>query len=165
MNNIIENKKTLIFCVILILVTGVIIEFINNKEKIFGNPVIYEEYVIDKYEANTYIPVYVTETDMASKYLNDFKYLLMNNLEEAYNVINDSYKEVKYANYEDFEKKIINEYSVAFYTMSVEKYSVLNRNGYKFYYIYDKRGDLYIFKEISIMDYEVYLDDFTVSIK
>lgn len=163
MDNLKNNKKTIIICLILLASVGLISYFINNNK--FNNDEEYYEQIIEKYEANQFIPIYVTENDMANKYLNDFKNLMLYDLESAYNFVNKKYREKKYGSLETFKNNIQEEYSKLFYSMSVKEYSVVNKGDYKYYYIHDTRDNLYIFKELSIMNYEVFLDDYTVEIK
>ena len=46
--------------------------------------------------------------------------------------------------------------------MTIDRYSV--NNDRDVYTIYTKDGNKYIFKVSSVMEYEVYLDDYTVEI-
>ena len=48
--------------------------------------------------------------------------------------------------------------------MEVDKYSVTSINGNKVFNIIDNSGNEYIIKEKSIMNYEVYLDEYAVVI-
>jgi len=164
MDNILKNKKTIIICLVLVGIVMLFSLFMNNRSIFSSEEKDYEE-MIEKYDANQYIPVYVTESDIANKYLNDFKNLMINDVAGAYEVINNSYKNEKFGNFEKFKEYVLDQYSLAFYNMSVKEYSVVNNNGYKYYYIRDSRDKMFIFKELSIMNYEVYLDDFTVEIK
>jgi len=164
MDNLKINKKTIFICLILLSLVGLICYLVSNKGRFTNYEKVYEKR-IEKYDANQFIPIYVTESDMANKYLNDFKNLMLYDIKEAYNVVNKVYKEKKYTNFERFKENIQDEYSLAFYKMTVKEYDVVNKNGFKFYYIRDSRDKLYIFKELSIMNYEVYLDDYTVEIK
>lgn len=164
MDNLKINKKTIFICLILLSLVGLVSYLVGNKGRFTKYEKVYEKR-IEKYDANQFIPVYVTESDMANKYLNDFKNLMLYDINEAYNVVNKAYKEKKYGDFERFKESIQDEYSLAFYKMTVKEYDVVNKNGHKFYYIRDSRDKLYIFKELSIMNYEVYLDDYTVEIK
>ena len=157
------NKKVLFICfslIILFIIGFYLLSDNNNTSEYETN---YE--FIGKYEANMYTPVRVNEKDMANKYLNDFKYLLMNDLDRAYEVINYRYRNKKYENIDVFKKNIEDEYSVLFYSMTVKEYSGVRKGDYNYYYIRNNRDDLYIFKELSIMNYEVFLDDYTVEVK
>ena len=164
MNNLMNNKKTIIICVILVILVLSINYLVTNKS-LFNNSSKKNNILIEKYDANQIVPIYVSDAEMANKYLNDFKNLMLNDINAAYDVINNSYKKKKYGSFENFQKNIQDEYSVEFYRMNVKEYSAVNKNGYKFYYIRNNRDDLYIFKELSIMNYEVFLDEYTVEIK
>ena len=158
------DKKTLLICLSLVILFIVIFYLFGNKKySTFDDEI--EVEIVEKYEANKYIPVRVNERDMANKYLNDFKYLLMNDLDAAYEVINYRYRNKKYESIDVFKKNIEDEYSVLFYSMIVKEYSVIREGDYNYYYIRNNRDDLYIFKELSIMNYEVFLDDYTVEVK
>ena len=163
MDNLKNNKKTIIICLALLSIVFILSNVLNNKD-VLNDEKTYEE-IIEKYDANQFIPIYVTESDMANKYLNDFKNLMLYDLEEAYSVINKEYREKKYGSFEIFKNNIIDEYSKLFYSMSVKEYSIIKKGDYKYYYIRDSRNELYIFKELSIMNYEVFLDDYTVEVK
>lgn len=156
------NIKVLFICLVIIIlfIIGFNLLSNNNASEYETN---YE--FVEKYEANMYTPVRVNEKDMANKYLNDFKYLLMNDLDAAYEVINYRYRNKKYESIDVFKKNIEDEYSVLFYSMTVKEYSVVRKGDYNYYYIRNNRDDLYIFKELSIMNYEVFLDDYTVEVK
>lgn len=164
LENLKNNKKIIIFCVVLIVTGLTIFLYSDNKER-FQVEEYYQEEVIKKYEANSYIPVYVTENDMANKYLNDFKNLLFSDINEAYDILNNNYKKKKFGNLDSFSNYVADLLSVSVYSMKVDKFSVNRNNGYKFYYIKTSSGETFIFKEISIMNYEVFLDDYTVEIK
>jgi len=163
MDNLLKNKKTIIVCLSLLILVSIIIYF-NNKSKVSEYVREYEE-IIQSYDANQFIPIYVTESDMANKYLNDFKNLMMNDINLSYEMLNSDYKNKKFGSLEKYREYIMDQYSESFYSMSVKEYDVVNNNNYKFYYIRDSRDKLYIFKELSIMNYEVFLDNYTVEIK
>lgn len=159
-----NNRKLIISCVILIIIFLLIYYFVSNNKKIDSSDY-YEEPVIDKYEANMIIPVYMTEEDIVKKYLNDYKNNVISNVNDAYFSLNKEYRNKKFGSLEKY-KEYINKYlSLATYSMEVDSYNVTNSNGKRVYNVYDKSGNRYIFKENSIMNYEVYLDDSTVEIK
>jgi len=149
MNNLLKNKKTIIICLLLLFIVLVFCYFINNKNFFSKDERQYEER-IKKYDANEYIPIYVTESDIANKYLNDFKNLMLSDIEGAFSILNKSYMEKKFGSFEKFRDYIIDEYSVSFYNMNVKEYNVVNLNGYKFYYIRDTRDKLYIFRNYQL---------------
>ena len=107
----------------------------------------------------------MTDEDMVKKYLIDFKNLMLNDVEEAYDTLNSEYRNLKYNSIDEFIQYVNTSKSLSLYTLNVEKYSIKNINGYKYFDIYGTDGNRYIIKEISIMNYEVFLDNYTVEIK
>ena len=160
MNNIKDNKKTIIICVILFIVFACILFYENNKnilDKEINEG--YRKYTrIDRYEANQYIPVYVTESDVVKKYFNDYKNNMVYNTVDAYNLLNSEYRDKRFGNYENYKEYVDEMISSSMYSMEVDKYSVTVINGKKIFNIYDKSGYQYL------MDYEIYLDENTVKI-
>lgn len=166
MENLIKNKNTVIFCLLIIGVVGLIC-YLNQYQKIRNSEKLLEDrdVEISKYKANEYIPVYVTEDDMAKKYLNDFKNLILSDIAEAYNTLNEDYRIKKFNDISEFQNYINDQLSVSFYSLSVEKYKVRMINGKKYFDIYASDDNRYIIKENSIMNYEVFLDEYTIEIK
>lgn len=163
MKNIIDNKKTIIICVFIILFV-ILISYLNNRKSNDDN-ILMNEKQIQKYEANQIIPVNITDEDMAKKYLNDFKNLILSDIKEAYNTLNEDYRIQKFNDISEFQNYINDQLSVSFYSLSVEKYKVRMINGKKYFDIYASDDNRYIIKENSIMNYEVFLDEYTIEIK
>ena len=166
MDSILENKKTIFICIVVILIFALVVFCINNKEMLSHEKnENYKTYSsIEKYEANQYIPVYMDESDVVKKYFNDYKNNMIYNTEEAYNMLNKEYREKRFGDYDSYKEYVDNIMSSSMYSMEVEKYSVTVINGKKVFNIYDESGYQYIIKENSIMDYEVFLDEFTIVI-
>ena len=102
---------------------------------------------------------------MVKKYLNDHKNNILNDIEEAYNSLNKEYREKRFGSLDKYQKYVNNFITMSTYSMEVDKYSVSSMSGDKIFNIYDKSGNQYIIREKSIMNYEVYLDEYTVVIK
>ena len=164
MENLLRNKKIILICIVLLLVTILIYLFSINRNSVLNETV--EDYTyLKNYSSNEYVPVYVTEEDMAKKYLNDYKNNILNDLEEAYNSLNKDYREKRFGSLDKYKEYINNFITMSTYSMEVDKYSVSSLSGDKIFNIYDKSGNQYIIREKSIMNYEVYLDEYTVVIK
>lgn len=166
MDNLKNNKKTIFYCILILLFVLGIYYFNelskrNNSEGILEN----RDKEIVRYDANQYVPVYMTDEDMVKKYLIDFKNLMLNDVEEAYDTLNSEYRNLKYNSIDEFIQYVNTSKSLSLYTLNVKKYSIKNINGYKYFDIYGTDGNRYIIKEISIMNYEVFLDNYTVEIK
>lgn len=167
MENIKRNKKVIFICILLLLVVLFIYLFTLNKEQRDINSIEDRENYkyLEKYDSNEYVPVYVTEEDMVKKYLNDYKNNMLSDLNEAYNSLNKEYREKRFGSLDKYKEYINNFITLSTYSMEVDKYSVSSIGGDKVFNIYDKSGNQYIIREKSIMNYEVYLDEYTVIIK
>lgn len=162
MKQIKENKLLIIPVGMLIIVISIVLvrNYIGNRQKFKQND---EKYVMTpkKYGVNEYSLVSTSEEQMASTYLNDYKNLLMSDINESYNLLNSEYKRIKYPNIETF-KNYVN--SINLSKMIVDRYGKKNCGEEICYYIYDKLDNVYIFRVFSVMEYEVYLDDNTIEI-
>lgn len=164
MENILKNKKIIFVCIGLLLVTFIIYLFTINDNDILNETI--EDYnYLKKYSSNEYVPVYVTEENMVKKYLNDYKNNMIFNIDEAFNSLNKEYREKRFVDLNGYREYVDSIISLSSYSMEVDKYSVTGINGHKVFNIYDKSGNQYIIKEISIMNYEVYLDEYTITIE
>lgn len=163
MDNILKNKKTIIICMFLILVVFIIYLF-NQKNGLIGEIDTENYEYLKNYKNNEFLPVYVTEEDMVKKYLNDYKNNMLFNVSDAFNSLNKEYREKRFGDLNGYKKYLESILSLSIYSTEVEKYSVTNIGGNKLFNIYDKSGNQYLIKELSIMNYEVYLDEYTVTI-
>ena len=163
MNELKNNKKTIIICLVLIIIVFVIYKITLKKETIEGIDIINDEY-LRNYGINEIIPVYMTEENVVKKYFNDYKNDMISNKEDAWYKLNKEYREIKFGSYENFLKYLDETIMISTYNMEVDKYSVTGDDGSKLFNIIDRSGKNYIIKEKSINNYEVYLDDYTVKI-
>lgn len=157
-----ENKLLIIPVGALIIVFAIVLvrNYIGSQQKFKQND---EKYIMTpkKYGVNEYSIVSTSEEQMANTYLNDYKELLMENINEAYNLLNKEYKNIKYPNIEIFRNYVNN---LDLSKMIVDQYGKKNCGKQICYYIYDKLNNAYIFRIYSVMEYEVYLDDSTIEI-
>lgn len=165
MEHLYKNKKIIFICIGLILITFIIYLFVINKEEVLNESNTENYNYLKNYSSNEYVPVYVTEEDMAKKYLNDYKNNILTDIEEAYNSLNKVYREKRFGNLEKYKEYINDFISLSTYSMEVDKYSISSIGGDKVFNIYDKSSNQYIIREKSIMNYEVYLDEYTIEIK
>lgn len=163
MENMKKNKKIIFLCVILVVFVFILL-ILNKINNTVANSTEDFNY-IKKYKSNEYVPLYITEEDMVKKYLNDYKNNMLSDIEEAYYSLNKEYREKKFINIDGYKEYVKKSITLSTYSLEVDKYSVISVDGFKAFNVYDKSGNQYIFKEISIMDYEVYLDDYTIKLK
>ena len=158
-----ENKKSYIWLVVLTII-GLLVFYgikIYRSKKILVPTNKYINYTMNPktYGVNEYNLVNITDRQLAAIYLNDYRNYLKNNIDQAYELLNEEYRSKKFNNIQEF-KDYIN--SININTMSVEKYNISDDK--KIIDVYISDNDRFIFKIKSILEYEVYLDDTTVDI-
>lgn len=149
-------KNVIVIAVIAILFIGV---FLLVRH--FSSEDASDEEFLKDYKINEYIPTYISDESMAKIYLNDYIYNMYNNVEAAYNSLDVEYRNAKFGNLENY-KAYVN--SLNYSTYKLSKYYVKEVKEYKFFGVYDENENLYIFKTNGVMQYTVYLDDYTVEI-
>lgn len=158
-----ENKKSYIWLVILVIL-GLLVFYgikIYRSKKTLVPTDDYINYTMNpkKYGVNEYNLVNITDRQLAAIYLNDYRNYLKNNIDQAYELLNEEYRSKKFNNIEEF-KTYVNTININ--NMPVEKYNISDDK--KIIDVYISDNDRFIFKIKSILEYEVYLDDTTVEI-
>lgn len=158
-----ENKKSYIWLVVLVII-GLLVFYgikIYRSKKTLVPTNNYINYTINPktYDVNEYNLVNINDRQLAAIYLNDYRNYLKNNIDQAYELLNEEYRSKKFNNIQEF-KDYIN--SININTMSVEKYNISDDK--KIIDVYISDNDRFIFKIKNILEYEVYLDDTTVEI-
>lgn len=158
-----ENKKSYIWLVVLTII-GLLVFYgikIYRSKKILVPTNKYINYTMNPktYDVNEYNLVNINDRQLAAIYLNDYRNYLKNNIDQAYELLNEEYRSKKFNNIEEF-KTYINTININ--TMSVEKYNISDDK--KIIDVYISDNDRFIFKIKNILEYEVYLDDTTVEI-
>lgn len=158
-----ENKKSYIWLVVLTII-GLLVFYgikIYRSKKILVPTNKYINYTMNPktYDVNEYNLVNITDRQLAAIYLNDYRNYLKNNIDQAYELLNEEYRSKKFNNIEEF-KTYINTININ--NMSVEKYNISDDK--KIIDVYISDNDRFIFKIKNILEYEVYLDDTTVEI-
>lgn len=158
-----ENKNKYIWLLVLIIIGLLIyhgIRIYQSKKTIVPSDKNINYTMNPKtYDVNEYNLVNINDRQLAAIYLNDYRNYLKNNINQAYELLNEEYRSKKFNNIEEF-KTYINTININ--NMSVEKYNISDDK--KIIDVYISDNDRFIFKVKSILDYEVYLDDTTVEI-
>lgn len=153
-----DSKFSKIILVIIIIVAILslvyIPKIINNKSSDIDK--YYEE--IKDYGVNEYIPVMVSDEQMSRKYLNDFKNMLVYDLNGSYELLDYDYRNEKFRSIDEY-KNYISSLDLSHMT-ELDKWATYEVNGYKYYDLYDKVGNRFIFKTNGVMQYEVLFDDY-----
>jgi len=119
------------------------------------------EAFLKNYEVNEYIASYVSDEDMAKIYLNDYIHNMFYDVEKAYNLLDEEYKTKKFGSLDNFKSYVDGlEYS----TYVLSRYYKKDTDGYIIFGVYDKNGNFFAFKTKGVLQYTVFLDDYTVEI-
>lgn len=150
-------KRVILVVVLLSVFTGayLLINYLTKDDSLE-----YEEY-LKNYEVNEYIATYVTDEDMARRYLNDYIHNMYFDIEYAYSLLDEEYRNAKFGSLDSYKNYV---YSLTYSTYQMDRYYKTSKDGYLIFGVYDKNGNLFIFKTKGVMQYTVYLDDYTVEI-
>ena len=159
-----DNKYKKVLPFIIIFALGLIVVYIpklinNDKEKL---NIKYDKNLIkDKYNVNEYIPVYVDDKQMSRKYLQDYIRNVLNDLDSSYSLLNEKYRADVFGDI-NLYRNYIESLNLAM-SDDISKYSTYDRNGYKYYDMYDINGNRFIFRTNGVMQYEVLFDDYSLN--
>lgn len=104
----------------------------------------------------------IKDLDMALKYFSDFKMNAMHKTEYAFKLLDDEYREKRFNNDKNKFDTFIDNNIQEWAPITITQYLVNDYDGYKEYVCKDKYENVYIFKEIGIMEYTVKLDNYTI---
>lgn len=160
-NFIKKNSKTVLLILVFVVLLSMyfIREFIASRDIYNESYLNGEDYIMTpkKYGVNEYSVINITEEQMAKIYLNDFENYLYYDINYAYQLLNEQYRNLKFGSIENFAN-----YINSFNDITLDRYSIGEENNT--ITIYTKDNKKFIFKIISVMEYEVYFDDYTVEI-
>ncbi|MBQ9072530.1 MAG: hypothetical protein IJY25_05185 [Bacilli bacterium] len=155
-----KDSPIKIFIIVVVLLSIFTGAYLLIKHFIEDDSLEYEEY-LKNYEVNEYIATYVTDEDMARRYLNDYIHNMYFDIEYAYSLLDEEYRNKKFGSLESYKNYV---YSLTYSTYQMERYYKTSKDGYLIFGVYDNNGNIFIFKTKGVMQYKVYLDDYTVEI-
>ena len=154
-----NNKSNIIIVVVLLLMLAGIIyipQYLKNARK-NQNIVNFDIQKKNNYKPNEIIPVYVDDEQMSKIYFKDFLKKLIIDINDTYDLLDVDYRERVFENIYNYKSYI--ESLGILESSSVGKFATYERNNYKYYDIYDNRGNRFIFETNGVMQYKVYFDD------
>lgn len=145
-----------------------------------------EEETITKNSYNGIPYKYLGEDDLAEKYFLDYIENAVDFPEEAYNNLDEEYRNKKFGNVDNFREYVKNnpdikdiynayntdiedysnymEYLTSNKNIKLEKYSKSSQDGYTRYVCQDTYNNYYIFKVTDLMEYSLILDTYTIEV-
>ena len=133
-------------------------EYYNNI--VMGKESIDSEQIQEN-ENNLYTVVTVKDETTAQRLLEDYQYLLENNIQLSYEKLDSEYRQAKFSNLQEYSQYINN---IGIKQTKIAQYQKTKKDGYTQYVILDEKGKYYVFKETSVMNYTVLLDIYTVEL-
>lgn len=118
---------------------------------------------IEEKNNNIYLSEEITDQKIATEYFTNYKYLLLTDVELAFNNLNKDYMEKRFGDLQSF-KEYVNNNKEILKGMTIEKYQVINNEDNTEYVCTDQYNNIFIFYEKSTLDYNVILDMYTLDI-
>ena len=112
---------------------------------------------------NTFEYTTVNSEQMCRIYLNDYKDKELNNPEEAYSMLDDEYKKIRFQTYEDFQE-YLNEYRNIIQNSVLTSYYSEIKDDYTEYILVDNYNNSYTVRSTGIWDYKIMLDNYTIKV-
>ena len=116
---------------------------------------------IEKNDNNEYVKKVITNHTMAQYYLYDYGSIVARNVEKAYELLDEEYKNRKYPTLEKY-KEYIEKSDKNYQLLELSDYSSKENDNYTEFICKDQYGDTYIFKDTGIMEYKLRLDNYTI---
>lgn len=106
--------------------------------------------------------IHITDKQMAEKYFNNYMQMMIHHTKKAYHLLDDEYKEKRFKTYEEYDTFV--QHNILFLRQNaLEDVIVTDKQKDKIYTCKDKYGNIYLFKETTVMEYNVQLDDYTLN--
>ena len=138
-------------------------EYRASKEIYYESYLDGKEYVMipKTYGINEYSPVNISDEQMAKIYLNDYINNMYFDIEYAYNLLDEEYRTTRFGDISNYINYVN---TLTYSSYKVKKYHIDTEGKYKIFWIYDQNNNLFVFKTEGVMQYKVYLDNYTVEI-
>lgn len=112
----------------------------------------------DRYEVNDIMFIYITEADLAQKYLVDYSNSLLFYPREAYELLDDECRDMRFPTYESFDRYRTEQMQKGLFTMLVAKYGFATEQNKRSIKVTDTGGNTFRFIEDSLMNYRVVIE-------
>ncbi len=150
-----KSKGTIIWLALLLIF--IVIVYLSNDNDSKKQSTRIDDSFLKDYKVNEVIKVYVTDEDLAKKYLSEYVNLLIYHREDAYKLVDSDILVSKFNDYNTFNKYVSNIITDSFVRATVKNYSYEITDGIKAMHVIDADGNEFIFKEESLMNYTVEL--------
>ena len=118
---------------------------------------------IQKNDYNSYTEANITDEFLVTQYFAEYKANMLYNTEQAYSLLNETYRNNKFGDYTKFAS-YVNTNREKFETANIEGYEINEFDGVREYVCIDQYDRYYIFSERNVSSFDVVLDTFTVDL-
>ncbi len=121
-----------------------------------------EEKTIEQNEYNKFEEKMLTEWDLSERYIEDYELKLKYNIDEAYNLLDEDYKNKKFNNnIQDFENYVEQNKEIL-YNISIYNCTTQIEENYIQYNVEDANNNIFVIKRTNALEYKILLDNVTV---
>ena len=132
------------------------------KSAIESNSNEIEEKTIEQNEYNKFEEKMLTEWDLSERYIADYELKLKYNIDEAYNLLDEDYKNKKFNNnIQDFENYVEQNKEIL-YNISIYNCTTQIEENYIQYNVEDANNNIFVIKRTNALEYKILLDNVTV---
>ena len=104
----------------------------------------------------------LTEWDLSERYIEDYELKLKYNIEEAYNLLDEDYRNKKFNNnIQEFENYIEQNKEIL-YNISIYNCTTQIEENYIQYNVEDANNNIFVIKRTNALEYKILLDNVTV---
>ncbi len=135
------------------------IEPVTNVKSIDEIELTTKDLEIEPNRYNKYKEKEITEEYICQEYLYMYKRMMLSKTQEAYNNLNEEYKNKRFGSFENFTTFVENNKDMI-NKIILKAYSVKNNE----YMCEDQRGNYYVFYINKVLDYKVVLDLYTIDL-
>lgn len=118
---------------------------------------------IEKNSNNIYVLMEYNESQVATKYFQEYKNLMLSNSKDAYNKLDEEYKNKRFGSVENFIEYVNNK-TKYIENSQIMKYQVEEKDDYKEYTCMLTDGKYWIIRESKPANYTVILDTYTIDL-
>lgn len=104
-----------------------------------------------------------TDEDIITRYLEYYQNMVLYDTKDAYDLLNDDYKNKRFGSYNSFEK-YVNDYNQTIENLTLEKYGMNYGEATTKYIAQDTKENYYTFECKSVLDFDIQLDNYTIEI-
>ena len=118
---------------------------------------------IERNNNNTYVNIDYNDSQIATKYFQEFKELMLENAEEAYNLLDEEYRSKRFGNVENFIQ-YVDDNRENIESSQIVQYQSKQYDDYKQYVSQNLDNTNWIIRETSPRNYKVILDTYTIDL-